>query len=464
MFENFDMGDGGNATADTPSTPDTSADVSVDAGADVPAIDTPSLDSGALQDAPADTSLTTQLETQETPQTEEDALAEALKAAEDPLAPKWFREQLQRTNGYVEKLKSEKTAAEQLAAQFQGKATFDPAEIERMRGAEERIFALRSISATPEQIEQTIAELNPRQFNAFRQQTVWNALANPDGTPNLDNLQAVVDRFSGEPGKVGAKDVLQAIDAFKNGSLSKDDLHNFATQEEYEAYQRTQAYEQSIKARETEIAETQRYQETQVRTGEISRAAENLQSQVYGRIQPLVERFKLTPQPNEPKIATDYKNRVNERIAQIVNQSTATIPAFGEVSKAFEILGKAGEKPIDAQSAVTEIQQFLSGAGYQTTVNKGLSELTAQIEKAVAEEASIFSLLMEGYAARQAKAGNARPVVGAPNQSAGLPKLTPEQLARMSAADRNKTVTQNTSALMNELMNGTDVSSRFGEQ
>ena len=155
------MGTGGDATTDLPSAPEPSADVSVDAAPDFtsePVIDTPGLDSGAEHTAPADISLTTQLEpaSESEELTDEQKIAELKTAAEDPLAPAWYRNKLKETIGYSERLLANKVAAEEQAEQFrsqyEGKQTFDPVEIDRMRANEEQLLSLQSITATPETI------------------------------------------------------------------------------------------------------------------------------------------------------------------------------------------------------------------------------------------------------------------------------------------------------------------------
>lgn len=424
---NLDSGGDASANESSASSEIVSEGVEVGAG-----LDTTSTDSGA--DAPAEPLTTQQTdEPDEVKADEAEPTEEELEAAaNEPAAPKWYRQGLER---FKSRATAAETRATELEAQYKDKEVLPQPDIERLRAAEDLRFKLQSITATPEELIETIKAENPRAFPDLQNHLVWNALEKPDGTPDFDNLQFIVDKFMGGPG-VSAKDFLAAGQALKAGTITSDQLHEFNTVEEYESFQRAQEREKSLEARQTALDNNAKYQETQIRTGELTQAVNQLQTQINSSIAPLMDKFKLAPVPNEPKVAVDYKAKINQRIAAVVNSAPEQIREIGEIRKAVELLGKPTGS--DAQAAVTEIKSFLASPSFQQNTAKGISTLMTKIEGIVSEEAYHYKLLMLGLEQENSKAKTARPIVGAANQGANLPKLTEADLAKLSAAERRE--------------------------
>lgn len=467
MSFDLNLGAGGDATADAPAVSEPTADVAASTGVEAPI--PPTIDSGV--DAPADPSLTTEL-TEADPNAPpleppaEDEEAALLAAANDPNTPQWARDKIKQAMGYAGKLKAEKatfeTQANELRTQYEGKEVVAPDELQWMRTNDEKVRALQSVAAKPEDIVNQLKELNPRAYPEVQNHLVWNAVTDPDGTPNYANLQVLIDNFAGEAGKVDAKDVLQAINGLKSGAITPDSFHQFDSAEQYESWQRTQAHERTLAERETQINENARFQEQQIRQGELSGALSQVQQQLDTQIGTLLDKFKLNAQPNEPQVVSDYKSIVNERIKQIVSTAPSQIPAFGELMKAVEILGKPGDKAVDAQTAVAEVRAFINSPSYQQSVGKGLSELRNKIEQEVSRSARFYALMAKGLEIENTQGQQARPILGQANQAtAGLPTMTEADLARLSARERNTYVNQTTTERLNQLLNGE--ASRLGQ-
>jgi hypothetical protein len=402
-------------------------------------------DSGATP--PADPSLITKPEGQDPdpnappaePEPTEEETEAALKATlADPNAPKWYRDKLEQALGYSAKLKADKLAAEEkattLATQYEGKEVLAQPDIERMKAAENEVMELSSLAATPEQLDAKLKTLNPRAYPALRNHLVWSALEKPDGSPDFDNLQAVIDKFAGEPGKVRAQDALMAIEALKSGLIEPADLMEGNSPEDFAANQRRVESQRQIDNQAARLKADRDFTETQIRKGELDRVTGEIAVGLDGMISPLLDRFKLTPLEGEPKAAGDYKGRVNSEIRDIIGKATTDIPAFAEIGKAIKILGEA--TGADAQTASAEIQAFKGSPQYQQLLGRGMSELSARIEQTVTQNAYFYKLMMMGLEVENSKPNGARSVLGAPNQAGGLPKLTEEDLAKLSGRER----------------------------
>src|SRR5690348_10536804 len=60
--------------------------------------------------------------------------------------------------------------------------------------------------------------LDEQQLAQFETELAWSFLETETGAPHLENLQMLIDRWTGEPGQVFAEDVLAAITALQRGS------------------------------------------------------------------------------------------------------------------------------------------------------------------------------------------------------------------------------------------------------
>jgi hypothetical protein len=392
---------------------------------------------------------------------EEEELA---RYAADPSTPAFARKQIERAMQLAGRHKADLADRDlrlnELETKFQsfdGKEVLPAGDIERMKQAEEKIFALQAFSATPDDIDRVIQEINPDLHKDYQSNLVLKALEKSDGTPDFDNIQVVIDRWMGEEGAVDAKLVLQAAEALKAGTLKPEQLHEFASMEEYETFQKRAAAERDIAEKQKAINDNLQYQEAQVRKGELTQVVRSVQSQIEKPVMQLFDKFKMTRTENEPKVSSEFKDELNQKVSQIINSAPESVREIGAVFKAIEKLTKPTGKT--APEIAEEVRRFAESPALSQHINKGLSDLMSQIEKTVAREAYRYRLMMKGYEADNSRPDNARPVIGNPNQSANLSNLTQEQLKNMSASERNRYAMEYASRKLRNTGGGTN---RYG--
>lgn len=364
------------------------------------------------------------------------------KALADERTPKFFREQLKKFQAYSSKLTAERQQIEteltDFRSRYEGKEPLAQTDLERLRAAEERQYKLSSFTASPEEVLSTLKEtVTPQKMAEIKNHLAWEFLEDANGQPDLENLQVIIDKFSGfKEGdtRVGAKDVLNAIQALKRGTVKPEELHEFTSDVEYEAFQRARAVESEIEAQRQLAADNAKFQESQTRVSVLQNVLTGIQSQFRPQVETLLDKFQLNSVPNEPKVAVEFKQQIRERIAQEVNTVSAKNPSLADVFKAIDLLSKPTGRT--AEQVRQEIEGYVSSFPYQTAVSRGLSELMTSVEKVVAQEAYRYKLLMKGYEQEVTKGQHAREVIGQPKQTEVLTQYTPEQLASMSAAER----------------------------
>jgi hypothetical protein len=382
------------------------------------------------------------------------------KLLADQNSPRWFREQLKKVANYSGKLKAEREGLQSQLTDFQtkfseyeGKAPLAQTDLERLRAAEERQYKLSSFTSTPDEVLGSLKEvITPAKMAEIKNQLAWEFLEAADGTPDMENLQVIVDRFAGnkegEP-RVNAKDVLNAIQAIKRGTVKPEEFHEFTSDVEYDAYQRARKVESEIESQRQLAADNAKFQESQTRVSVLQNVLGDIQGQFRPQVESMLDKFQLSPAQDEPKVAAEYKQRIRERIAAEVNRVSAENPNLSDVFKAIDLLSKPSGRTAD--QVRQEIQGYVTSFPYQTAVSRGLSELMSAVEKTVAQEAYHYKLLMKGYEAEVTKGQHAREVIGQPKQTDVLTEYTPEQLAAMSSRERRHTVLQQVS---NQLRNG----------
>jgi hypothetical protein len=465
MLDELISGDAGNASAApsdaststaTPSEP-TSAPASTQDPAGTgaaPALEAPGTAAPAGTPAATPTGEPPKAEEQPVvPLTEEQQEEELKRIAADPLTPKFAREKIEQAMALAGKRKATvqefQTQLETLKSQYEGKESLTPEDLARYKEAEEKHYKLTSLSATPDEISATLKEtIAAPKLQALKTQYAWDFLERPDGTPDLDNLQVIVDRFVGEPGKVSAKDAMNAINALKEGTLEPYDLHQFATTEEFESWQRRQNEEQAAVSQRQLAENNAKYQETQTRIAALTPVVNSIQQQVEVPVQELLGKLHLMPVPNEPKIAADFKAEVWSKLANIANSAVTKNPAIADIYKALNLL--KDPQGVDAPTIEAEIRSYTSSPQFTSILSKGLSELRSEFEKVAAQSAYQYKLMMMGYEQEISKGQNAREIIGKPNQSDALPNYTPEELAKMSAHDRASAVA---TAFSNDIRN-----------
>lgn len=367
---------------------------------------------------------------------------ELQKLADNPNAPKWFRDKLKQVSGYSGKLKAEKTALqEQLEtykSQYEGKEALPQTDLERLRVAEEKFYKLSSYTAPVEEVLSSIQEVvSPNKLAELKSHLTWDFLEKADGQPDLENLQVIIDRFSGyKEGdtRVAAKDVLNAIQAIKRGTVTPENFHEFASDEEYQAYQRAREVDSEVELQRQLAKDNAEYQERATRQAMLQNVLTGIQSQFQPQVEALFNKFQLNFTDNDPKVAKEFKQEVRNKLAAEINAASSQNPSLVDVFKALDLLGKPSGQRADSIQA--EINNYVNSFPYQTAVSRGLSELMQTVEKTIAAEAYRYKLLMAGWSLENTKGQNAREVVGAPKQTEVLTEYSEEELAGMSAAER----------------------------
>lgn len=454
------LGSSSDATAEVPAATSDSVNTSVEVPAADPATTTNTGVSTEAVSSPAELVTPTNQEPAPAEVTQNDAPddeeAELKKFAEDPKTPKFARDKIAQAMAYAGKIKETKTALEmqleEVRKTYEGQTPLPQTDIERLRQAEERQYKLASFTATPEEVLTNLKEIvAPQKLVAIKNQLAWDFLETPDGQPDLENLQVVIDRFAGiKEGEAGvaAKDVLKAITALKRGTIKPHELHEFSSDAEFEAYQKAQGYEKEIETQKSLARANAEFQETQVRQTVISGAVGQVQQTFQPKVEALFEKFHLVPKPNEPKVATEFKQYVRDRVAAVVNEASVKSASLQDVFTALQLLSKPNGSP--AEAIQREIQGYTSSFAYQTALSKGLEDLMGEVEKTVASEAYRYKLMMMGYEQEVSKGQNAREIIGQPNQTQVLTEYTQEQLASMSSKERTHAILQNASNRLRE--------------
>lgn len=394
--------------------------------------------------------------------TEEETEAQLQAALADPATPQWARKKIEEAMGYAGKLKSTrdeyKTQLDDLTGRFgnfEGKQPIPTTDLERMTANEAKLLGLQSFTATPDEIDTQLRELvNPRTFESYQQSLVLKAMEREDGTPDLDNVQVLIDRmtgYNGEGERVSAKDALAAINAMKAGELTPEDFQKFSSPEQAAEWERQRALTKQQEADQQRADQTARYYESQVRAQELQNIVYSMQNEVQAPVIKHLEDFKLMPVAGEPKVAADFKADVLAKVGSLISNAQADIPELGQLEKAMKALGEA--QGYDPQKAVAEIKAFQSSQAYQQYLSKGVSDLISKVEKVITAEALRYKYMMAGYAQELAKPNGARPVIGAPNASTNLTNLSEEDIKKLQGAEKNDAVAQIVSQGFRQLQN-----------
>lgn len=373
---------------------------------------------------------------------DEEMAAELEKIANDPTTPQFARTKIKEAMTWAgranERAAQAEAQAKELQTQYEGKETLDGKEIERLREVEDKFFNITSFTAEPGVILETLKEVVPQQKIAEVQNNlVWDYLETSDGQPNLNNLQVVIDRFTGATdasNRVNASDVLLAAKALQNGTIEPYQLHDFQSDAEYEAFQKAEEMKRDAERhRETQQSHA-RFQEEQARATVLTGVHQTIQGQIQPQVQQVLAKLHLLPQANEPQIAAKFKTDLTQQIEQVFVAHASKNRSLMEVQKALEILGKPRGVTPDVVKA--EIGQYTSSPQYQAQLNKGLAEVIREVEKFAGEQAYRYKLMMLGYEAENGKGHKAREVVGKANQAKGNKSLSADDLKRLSAAEK----------------------------
>lgn len=398
------------------------------------------------------------------PPSEDDEIAELQAFADNPLNSKSVRDRISKAielrnkaREEYSRVETELSAAREQVSAFEGRQVVDEQSLQRYQQAENLQLRLSSFAAKPDEIRNAIREINPRVYNDFVVDTVWNALEREDGTPDFENLQTIVDRFSGytpesgEP-RVAAKDVIEAIEALKAGRIEPYQLHEFASEAEREAFTRQRALEQQTEQNRQRYEQELATQETHARNSVIHETLYNstveLQQQ---RIAPLMSKFKLDYVDGEPPELREFKENVRREISNISQRFQNEHPSFKEIRTALDILGKPAN--MATAQAQAEVRNYLQSQAFTAHFGKATSDMMTEIEQTITRNARMTRLLALGLEedVRRVAAARQHPAAGG-NQGAN-PGNAPANLAGQSRQQHNAHVSQQVSANLRAAQN-----------
>lgn len=379
------------------------------------------------------------------------------KLLSDQTTPKWFREQLKRFSKYTGKLKSEleelKAKSVSVTEQQVPEIQQDP-EIELLKQYGDKLMKLSSFTSSPKEIVDSLEQIiPPTRLNEIKNQIAWEFFETPDGQPDLDNLQVLVDRFSswkeGEP-RVKAKDVLDAIKAIKNGVVSPESFREFSSEAEYQAYLRMKKLEEELEAQYEAAKSNKEFQEQQTRITLLQKVVDEVKVDVDKKVTGMLSKYNLDIKPSEPEPIVKYKQMMMERIGDFVNRFAERNQYLSDVLKSIDLLSKP--RGYDINRIQNEIQSFSQSFNFKTAVNKGLSDLTRELEKILADESQRFKFFVRGYETELNKGQSGAPVFsnisGQSNTS-----YTKEELDKMDSARRRAMIYESVSNQLRQQLN-----------
>lgn len=368
----------------------------------------------------------------------------------DPNSPKWYRKQLERFQKYIGRLKSEveelKTKTSnplQMQSEQESVKQIDP-EIELLSTMKDKLMKLSSVVASPEEVVGALEEIiPPSKINEIKNHIAWEFLELPDGRPNLDSIQVIIDRIagSGEGGqKVNARDVLNAIEALKRGVVTPEMFLEFSSDAEYESYKKMEQLRKEMEQQYNEVKAAKEFQEKQTRVTLLQPVVDKVKEDVSTRINTLLTKYNLNESQQDPEPISKYKASMIERIGEFVNKYAEQNPYLADVFRSIDLL--TNPRGFDVDKIRKEIESFTNSYNYKAAVNRGLSDLTRELERIIADESNRFKIFVRGYEYEFKNTSTA------PNLQKGTPATTTyskEELDKMNSSDRRRLIYQSVS-------------------
>ncbi len=322
------------------------------------------------------------------------------------LLPQFARDKLLPSLKMFDKAIAAKQAVQdefdQYKAGFDGQEVLARDDLERYRELDERMLAVRSIAASPEDIHSFLKEQNPRIYDKFVADTAWRTFENPDGTLNLDNLQQIIDKFAGAEGKVEAKDVFKAIEAIKDGEFDPAELYDFRDEQEQARYDAARKEQQVAAQKAREADKLQRATEKTYRTQLVSQQAKQVEGEIRERLTKDMQKFKLDYVENEPADLQAYKQNVRQQVFFEMQRFWSENPHLRDVNMATELLQTAqGVSDTDAIQA--EVDGYLNSGAYRATMRTGLKAMYDHLETVLAKAAKQYTWMAKGYEVMEAE-------------------------------------------------------------
>lgn len=378
---------------------------------------------------------------------EEKELKELKEYAENPNTPAFARTQIERAIKFNESLKNQYAEKE---TQYQteldtlkSSRAYEEQDLVRYKHAEERLNTLSSIAAKPDDVLNVLKEVNPRIVPQVQQQLIWSAIERPDGSPDLDNLQAIVDRFAGVDGEqVKAADVLSVISAMKEGRLDPLDLDDLSY-DERQRVERTRALERQAEERQRVLDQEILATESRARQDFLTRQASTWQSQIKSQAETHLSKFNLLPSANDPQEAKEFKEGVKEQILLAIQRVESTSPYLKEITQAYQLLARPDEKRrMSSMQAEAEINAYFSNPLVQSKLQAAIAEVNQAVEKTVLRQARQYKLMMKGLEAMQKEKTTARNIPRTVGDIPNAQPVTAEQLQKMTAQERHNATLQ----------------------
>lgn len=368
----------------------------------------------------------------------EEKLKELEDAAADPKTPPYLRAQIEKAVNFNRSLKAQFDEQATALEELKSAKTFEPQELERYKQAEDKVNSLSSITASPDEILATVKELNPRAFPEVQMKLVWDALSLPDGTPDLNNLQAVVDGWLGYDGtqeRVEAKDLIKAAQAIADGRVNPIDFDEYLTDEQRQIAER-------LKRDDKANLERQRILDAEIENNE-SRARKVVLDSQLGEWQQNIRqiasthltKFNLVPMANDPPEAKEFKETLTEKLVAAVDKAEKQSPHMKEIAKAVDLLSKPNK--MTSAEAEAEIKSYFSNPLVEGKLKAGLAELEKAIEQTVLREARHYKLMMKGLEAMQKeKVEGARKIPRTSGESPNAKPVSAADVEKMTASER----------------------------
>ncbi len=381
---------------------------------------------------------TSEEQTDESLTDEEKLLKELEQDIEDEKAPAFYRNKLKASLDSFGKFKTERTEeVSRLNTELETLKTsraYDEQDLTRYKTYEEKVNTLSSIAATPEQILETLAELNPRSIPQVQQKLIWSAIEKPDGTPDYDNLQAIVDKFTTQTGAVQVKDVLNAISAIENGTVDPLDFDEFYTEEDRNRAMRIRETEQASIERQRILDEELKATETRSRQGVVGNHLNSMTGQIRSHADTLMNKFGLAPTPDDLPEVKEWKSDIMPKLASAISQAESVSPHFKEIATAVKLL--TSPTKVSTVDAEREINAFFNNPIVQSKIGAGLAEINKAVEKVLLKEARQHKILQKGLEAMaKEKLNGTRPVPKTSSETVDK-KLTGDDVKKMSNQQR----------------------------
>ncbi len=396
---------------------------------------------------------------------EDDKILAIREFAKDNNTPQFARDKLlsslnvfdEAIKGHTD-LKNRYNDLELKAKDFENKQVLSQADQERFTQMEESLLGVQSLAAKPQDIHEFIKNQNPRVYDQFVQDTVWNALEHKDGSLNEGTLQQLIDKQTGfnpsdeNTQRVDAKDVLQSINRLKKDKDFQKELYDFRTDEEEEAFNNARKLEQETLRRDAESKARAEKLEIDQRTNFVSKQSQHFQTEIREQINPLIDKFNLGYVENEPAMLSSFKQKTRQQLFHVVQNAVQTNPHFKNLEVATAMLKEPqGNKSDEVE---LELNSYFNSSPYKASLKAGMTAMMEQIEQVVAQNAAEYTALAKGYEVlEKERIKKARTTPKSPNQ---IPE-SDEDLSKLSPNERNARIAEQMTAQFRNASNANPI-------